>query len=303
MLDELKRISTALGLLAATATMARAQAPAPSFNQATANAVADTLRLSPNLSPYRIEIETRSGMATLTGTVSTLAEKAEALALARRAPGVRAVVDQLSIASDPRIRPVQYQVQGGRGVYAGAPGGEIIYDGNAPGMNPGMMNPGMANPGMMNPGMVNPGMANPGMMNPGMMNPGMVNPGMGNPGMMNPGMAGPGPGVENVPGADGGPLPEGPAGTPAPTSLAMPRNPNYAWPSYAPYPNFSAVGYPTVYPWQAWPNIAPPYPYPEVPLDWRAVTLRWDDGLWWLDFKKNYTRPFFTPYPFGLFAY
>jgi len=79
--------------------------------------------------------------------------------------------------------------------------------------------------------------------------------------------------------------------------------PNYAWPSYAPYPNFSAVGYPTVYPWQAWPNIGPLHPYPEVPLDWRAVTLRWDDGLWWLDFKKHYTRPFFTPYPFGLFAY
>ena len=57
-------------------------------------------------------------------------------------------------------------------------------------------------------------------------------------------------------------------------------------PSYAPYPNMSAVGYPTAYPWQAWPNIGPFYPYPEVPLDWRAVTLRWDDGIWWLDFKK-----------------
>ena len=37
---------------------------------------------------------------------------------------------------------------------------------------------------------------------------------------------------------------------------------------------------PTAYPWQAWPNIGPFYPYPEVPLDWRAVTLRWDDGIW-----------------------
>ena len=90
---------------------------------------------------------------------------------------------------------------------------------------------------------------------------------------------------------------------PAAGAMAQPGAPNYAWPSYAPYPNFSAVGYPTVYPWQAWPNIGPFYPYPEVPLDWRAVTLRWDDGIWWLDFKKHYTRPFFTPYPFGLFAY
>jgi hypothetical protein len=98
------------------------------------------------------------------------------------------------------------------------------------------------------------------------------------------------------------PMPEGEA-IPGAGQAGQPGMPNYAWPSYAPYPNYSAVGYPTVYPWQAWPNIGPFYPYPEVPLDWRAVTLRWDDGLWWLDFRKHYTRPFFTPYPFGLFAY
>jgi hypothetical protein len=100
---------------------------------------------------------------------------------------------------------------------------------------------------------------------------------------------------------DGSPLPEGPAGGGA--GAVQGGAPNYAWPSYAPQGNFSAVGYPTAYPWQAWPNIGPFYPYPEVPLDWRAVTLRWDDGIWWLDFKKHYTRPFITPYPFGLFAY
>ena len=100
---------------------------------------------------------------------------------------------------------------------------------------------------------------------------------------------------------DGSPIPEGPAGMAGATTGV--NQPNYAWPSYAPPGNFSAVGYPTAYPWQAWPNIGPFYPYPEVPQDWRAVTLRWDDGIWWLDFKKNYTRPFFTPYPFGIFAY
>src|SRR5262249_51699225 len=116
------------------------------------------------------------------------------------------------------------------------------------------------------------------------------------------GGAGTGAPAGGAPEATGGPVPEGPAGTIGATPASMPGYPNYAWPSYAPYPNFSAVGYPTVYPWQAWPNIGPFYPYPEVPLDWRAVTLRWDDGLWWLDFKRNYTRPFFTPYPFGIFA-
>ncbi|MFO0961071.1 MAG: BON domain-containing protein [Isosphaeraceae bacterium] len=104
-------------------------------------------------------------------------------------------------------------------------------------------------------------------------------------------------------GDPGAPMPEGAAMAPGIGAQPQPGAPNYAWPSYAPTNNFSAVGYPTAYPWQAWPNIGPFYPYPEVPLDWRAVTLRWDDGIWWLDFKKHYTRPFFTPYPFGLFAY
>jgi hypothetical protein len=99
-------------------------------------------------------------------------------------------------------------------------------------------------------------------------------------------------------GADGGPLPEGPAG-PATATGAVAGYPNYAWPSYAPYPNFSAVGYPLVYPWQAWPNIGPFYPYPEVPADWRAVTAAYHDGLWHVKFRHNYTRPFFMVWPFG----
>ena len=73
---------------------------------------------------------------------------------------------------------------------------------------------------------------------------------------------------------DGSPVPEGPAGVGMGMGAGGAANaPNYAWPSYAPSGNFSAVGYPTAYPWQAWPNIGPFYPYPEVPQDWRAVTL------------------------------
>jgi hypothetical protein len=41
------------------------------------------------------------------------------------------------------------------------------------------------------------------------------------------------------------------------------------------------VGYPTQYPYEAWPFIGPMYPFPKVPLGWRAVTLRWQDGYWW----------------------
>jgi hypothetical protein len=250
MLVGLKRISLTLGLLAATAAASHAQGPARLTNQATADAVAASLRSSPALSGYRIEIETRSGLVTLTGTVAHPGQKAEAIGRARAVMGVVGVVDQIAVSSDPRVSPAQYQVamghHGGHGGMMGGGamgGGDVIYDGAS----------------------------------------------MGQPGGM--GTAVP-----------EGPMPEGPAGSGG-AQASQPGYPNYAWPSYAPYPNYSAVGYPTAYPWQAWPNIGPPYPYPEVPLDWRAVTLRWDDGIWWLDFKKNYTRPFFTPYPFGIFAY
>ena len=253
MLLGLKRISTALGLLAASAACAFAQAP--SQNQATAEAVARVLKGSPELSGYRIEIETQSGLVTLTGGVSSETQKAQAASLAGRVSGVSGVVNKMKVVGDARVRPAQYQpnqpnpaqvAMGGHG--RRAMGGNMVSETTTTGQP-----------------------------------------------VMN--------GASSAPTFEGGPLPEGAAGGPGATQVAGANMPNYSWPSYAPYPNYSAVGYPTAYPWQAWPNISAPYPYPEVPLDWRAVTLRWNDGIWWLDFKKNYTRPFFTPYPFGLFAY
>jgi BON domain len=250
MLVGLKRISTAFGILAATGAAASAQGIALTANQTTADAVAASLRQSPALSGYRIEIESVKGAVTLSGSVSTPSQRAEAIARARSIPGVSKVADHLVVSSEVRVQRVQYQTAfGGHG---GHGGGNVIYDGGT-GASMGAAG-GVATGAPIGGGPI------------------------------------------------GGPLPEGPA-IPGAGAAGQPGQPNYAWPSYAPYPNFSAVGYPTAYPWQAWPNIGPPSPYPEVPLDWRAVTLRWDDGIWWLDFKKHYTRPFFTPYPFGIFAY
>ncbi len=249
MMFGMKRISTALGLLALSVSPAMAQQPAvaPGSNQATADAVAGSLRASRSLAGQRIAIMAQDGVVTLSGTLSNPAQKAEAMGIAGQIPGVYGVVDQLQVA-DLSVRPAQYQPQLAMGHHrrnaGGMDGGMPMYEESGAGAT-----------------------------------------------------------MAAQPGMNGGPMPEGPAGMTGATQASMPNNPNYAWPSYAPYPNFSAVGYPTAYPWQAWPNIGPMYPYPEVPMDWRAVTLRWDDGIWWLDFKKNYTRPFFTPYPFGIFSY
>ena len=73
----------------------------------------------------------------------------------------------------------------------------------------------------------------------------------------------------------------------APASYDQPNLPGYAWPSYAPYPNYSALTYPKQYSPTAWPYIGPFYPYPQVPMGWRKVALEWDDGWWFLDFKSK----------------
>jgi hypothetical protein len=66
----------------------------------------------------------------------------------------------------------------------------------------------------------------------------------------------------------------------APYDLNPPRMPPYAWPTYAPYNNFSRVGYPEEYPHSAFPFIGPFYPFPKVPPGWRAIKLEWEDGSW-----------------------
>ena len=84
----------------------------------------------------------------------------------------------------------------------------------------------------------------------------------------------------------GNPMPMA-AGGVTPARYDQPCMPKYAWPSYAAHPNYAAVTYPRQYSPTAWPYIGPFYPYPQVPLGWRKVTLEWDDGWWMLDFKDT----------------
>jgi hypothetical protein len=67
----------------------------------------------------------------------------------------------------------------------------------------------------------------------------------------------------------------------APVDPSGPRLPPYAWPTYAPYNNYSRVAYPQTYPYNAFPYIGPYYPFPRVPLGWRKVQLEWEDGHWY----------------------
>jgi hypothetical protein len=84
------------------------------------------------------------------------------------------------------------------------------------------------------------------------------------------------------------PVPIFAAPMPSPYDLNPPQMPPYAWPTYAPYNNYSRVGYPLAYPYQSWPFIGPCYPFPKIPPGWRSVKLEWEDGHWW--FSKVATQ-------------
>jgi len=253
--------------VAAATLLPASVALAENPNQIQANQVASRLGQVEALRGADLTVRVKDGVATLSGTALTVEQLRAAVDAARTVPGLSQVRSEIRVVSnrDEAFRPTQ-MMDGGMVMESGMMGDPV---------SGGMVGAPISG------GMVGAPISG-----------GMV----GAP--ISGGM------VSGVAAADGGPTPLGPAVLNGNAGAFSSANyPNYAWPRYAPYPNFSAVGYPTVYPWQAWPNIGPFYPYPEVPLDWRAVTLRWDDGVWWLDFKKHYTRPFLTPYPFGLWAY
>ncbi|QDU78351.1 periplasmic protein [Polystyrenella longa] len=140
------------------------------------------------------------------------------------------------------------------------------------------------------PGGMQPGMGPMGPMGPGMA-PGM--PG-GMPGM--PGMQAGGPQI-NPASFQGSPqmMPIAPSQGQMPPSGAgavygSPNLPQHAWPAQAAYPNYAAIQYPKEYSASAFPYIGPFYPYPQVPLGWREVSLEWDDGYWKLDFDSKTDR-------------
>ena len=85
----------------------------------------------------------------------------------------------------------------------------------------------------------------------------------------------------------GQPVPMAPHSAVGAPRYDSPNMPNYAWPGYAAYPNNAALTYPQQYSPSAWPYIGPFYPYPQVPMGWRKISLEWDDGWWYLDFTDR----------------
>ncbi len=195
-------------------------------NQEMAENIAARLRQSGLLQRYDVHVRFHEGTAELSGSVSDVEQRNRVLRLVQDVPGVRGVVDHLSVAG--AIVPVQA---------AAIPQALPPVPGTTAAPPP----------------------------------------------PLPPATAGPAPAA---PAQEATPIFQAPA--PAPYQLNPPRMPPYAWPTYAPYNNYSRVGYPLAYPYNAFPFIGPVYPFPKIPLGWRSVRLEWDDGFWW--FSKTATR-------------
>jgi hyperosmotically inducible protein len=88
-------------LSVATGAMASAQAPqgSPPDDTSITEAVKQKLQAQPETASENINVDTRQGVVTLSGTVQTAEKKDEVLQIARNTQGVQGVEDQLTVAT------------------------------------------------------------------------------------------------------------------------------------------------------------------------------------------------------------
>lgn len=215
------------------------------------------------LERFDVQMQVQDGVVQLYGQLATAEQKSLVIETARRVPGVRQVVNGLEVATTDAAAPIHIQEEGSAAEYAVAPAA-------AQQPIPSVLKPSAQYQQYPQyqvaqvPPQVPMAAAPSGI---------ATGPVYGAPVPMN-----------------AGPVPmyaPSTMGAVPPPCYDQPQMPNYAWPAYAAAPNYAAVTYPKQYSPTAWPYIGPFYPYPQVPLGWRHVTLQWDDGWWFLKFRDK----------------
>lgn len=269
-------LAGALALLWPSAAAAGPQEKAMAQN------IAQQVKQSGQLSNYRLGVAFQDGVATLSGSVADPGQAQAAIKVASRVAGVQKVVNKLDVQSRAARQPQAKQEQS-RGLLMSLTESARPATGRSSRKPTAKRNQQRLQPRRINNTpmpMARSGM--PGVM-PANYSPGRVNQAQC-AGCNNGGYGGGG-GAGYAPGGGGGYASGG--GGAAGASYDSANLPGYAWPSYAAYPNYSALTYPKQYSPTAWPYIGPFYPYPQVPLGWRKVSLEWDDGWWFLDFSHH----------------
>ncbi len=259
-------------------------------NESRAQQIAQDLKQSGKLKGYRVGVKFEDGVAWLTGTVTSQQQKHAAEQIARRSAGVEQVVSRLEVenrapeveerdfdqyfevASNVQVRPQQ------REMAARQRAQRTVRRRPAQSRNQGANN--RRRPARSNMPVPYARTGGGPAIQPAAYSRQAQHCPDGN--CMPGGRGGPAGGMGPASMGRGGPSAMGQS-----TSYDNPQMPGYAWPSYAASPNYAALTYPKQYSPSAWPYIGPFYPYPQVPLGWRKVTLEWDDGWWFLDFKDK----------------
>jgi len=287
-----------------------------------AQAIAQQIYASGQLQDYKVMVKYADGTAYIKGEVQNQAQVASAIELAKRHPNVNNVVNMVTVngqsaaqggnmlrpsappaqmANAPRFRQVQYnqpqpQQRSSmqmRPVANVSPNHHLSVP-TPPGMPAGMQSPQLSYPVQQAAANQPSSESKSVLVQQQQPTPaGQPTPAAArSPRMMpasHPGAGRAMPVAHGQPGAFGAPVPSHMphAGGATPVRYDQPHLPSHAWPSYAAYPNYAAVTYPKQYSAAAWPYIGPFYPYPQVPLGWRKVSLEWDDGWWFVDFKQR----------------
>lgn len=255
----------------------------------------DAEKKAGRLKGFSIDLQVEDGTLWLSGRVTSKEQQTAALDVARRVPGVKQVVNDITVATPPapKAQTTLVATTVGSGVTPAAATSPVtapvqtMQQPMASQADPALQ--GYAPQGYVPQGYVPQGYAPQGYghgQRPVAFSPAysvaMANANFpGHHFHRHGGYAGGYGGADCPPGAMGG---AAMGGAPA-ARYDSPQMPAYAWPSYAAHPNYAAVQYPKQYAASAWPYIGPFYPYPQVPLGWRKVCLEWDDGWWFLDFK------------------
>jgi BON domain-containing protein len=308
-----------LALLAAVLPVVSASAESPAEKQM-AQRIGSQIKQSGQLQNYRIGVKFNDGVAYLEGTVTSQEQRNAAVRLAQKVNGVSRVVSKLEIQSKPeassrqvaqsnneapadtkpahesnryqlaaaleqetknasereRSRVMQAYQQSNENVPAPRRQMQMMQGNRAPMNGMMMQRNNMPMPSRQMPRMMPVRQAGAS----GVYQAGGACPNCNG----GPAMGGPCAGDGSMGPAPVGFVPQGAGRGPSYDNASMP---GYAWPSYASYPNYAALSYPQQYSPTAWPYIGPFYPYPQVPLAWRKVSLEWDDGWWFLDFSSH----------------
>jgi len=284
-----------MGLL--TWSGARAESP---VEKAIATELATNLKSSGQMRDYKIGIKMKGSTAWLVGQVASEAQARTAVDIARHSEGVQRVISKLAITGEDEANPLEVEphsqqvVQAQQVTRAGRGHSHVAQAG------PALARPALSKPALSRPAVAGPTVA--GRDRTGQARSRTSRARMplafaparatgGHPGAARnvpAGYAASGPATMARVDGDGRPIPSSYVqGGVRRTRHDQPVMPGYAWPSYASYPNYAALTYPKQYSPTAWPFIGPFYPYPQVPLGWRKVTLEWDDGWWLLDFQDH----------------